>query len=648
MPGLFSELRPRPEPGALPAKLVVLAYVLLLGCRREVESSEDSAASAPTPDAPTEPAVPMPGPGWCSVDGWCWLQPDSHGSELRGVWAFAPDNAWAVGEGGLLVHWDGGAWSRVELDVERELVLHDVWAASPERLFVAAHDGSILSFDPRATPISEITRAEPNEMPKRSLWGSGANDIYALAPGVDYGGGQKYDAVLFHFDGSAWAEIEPGPLASAAVVCGSAADDVYVLGDFGQVARFDGQSWHKQQSPTSDWLFRDAWADANGLLAVAGADRLVERAGEAWTVGASTRGLPTDVAGEGAGLTAVTRFADGEIWAGSDGGSLLVWKHERWSATVLREGHAILDVATAGERLFAVGEAGTALVVERGEPWTVPVGTRRHSAHAITGLGEHVWVADEFNLWAFDGEHWTTHEVMPMTRALWPVSPTEVHLIGEFGYRRFDGQTMHPAELPHSQFHGEDVWASGSDDVWLAAREHLMHFDGQGWQAETIEVEAWDMHGGDDNLLVAGPSKGPRGDTGMVGIWAVARRSGGNWTVELDADDARLFVHAHAREGGVVLDSRGYGWLRSESGWSKIEPLPRANVANYSVMGVWMHDPTHIWAIEQDGAVWRYDGAQWQPERSDLREPRALGGSERYLLLGNADGSVARRFLSTP
>jgi hypothetical protein len=59
-------------------------------------------------------------------------------------------------------------------------------------------------------------------------------------------------------------------------VCGSAADNVYVLGDFGQLAHFDGQSWHKQQSPMSDWLFTDAWADER-LLAVANADRLIVR-----------------------------------------------------------------------------------------------------------------------------------------------------------------------------------------------------------------------------------------------------------------------------------------------------------------------------------------------------------------------------------
>jgi hypothetical protein len=625
---------------------VAISGAVLLGCQRAPESSGDSGADMPAMDATAaSPETPMAGPGWCSVDGWCWLEPDTHGNDLHGVWALAPDDAWAVGDRGMLVHWDGESWSRVGLDIDPELALHDVWAASSERLFVAASDGSVLSFDARTSPIGEITRHEPSKMPMRSLWGSSAQDVYALAPSIDYGGGQQHDARLFHYDGSTWTQVEPSPLATAAVVCGAAADDVFVLGDHGQVVHFDGQRWQPQQSPALEWLFRDAWADAHGLLAVAGDEHLVEHAQSKWSVGASTRGLPSDIAGEGARLTSVTRFSDGEIWAGSEGGSLLAWKDTRWSAAVLREGHAILDLATAGDQVFAVGEAGTSLVVPRGEPWAEPVGTRRRSVQAIAGLGEHVWVADESNLWHYDGARWTTHEIMSRTHTLWPVSPTEVHVIGELGYRRFDGQTMHAAELPHSSFAGQDVWASGSDDVWLAAREYLMHFDGQGWQAETIEVEAWDMHGGDDNLLVAGPRKQPN-DGSTPGVWAVARRSGGAWTVELEADDDRLLVHAHGREGGIAIDPWGYAWLRDASGWHGIDALPGAGVGNYQVVGVWMQDPTHIWAVEEGGTIYRHDGQKWSVEQSDMQSPRAIGASESYLLLGNSQGSVMRRLLA--
>jgi hypothetical protein len=220
-------------------------------------------------------------------------------------------------------------------------------------------------------------------------------------------------------------------------------------------------------------------------------------------------------------------------------------------------------------------------------------------------------------------------------------------LIGDFGYRRFDGQAMQVAEqLPHPQFTGEDVWASGSEDVWLAAGEHLMHFDGRAWQAETIEIEAKDLHGSrEDNLLVAGPREHAKDGSTGAGAWAVARRSGGAWTVELDAGEDDLFVRAHGREGGVAIDHAGHAWLRDASGWHEIETLVFDDTSRLRIIGAWMQDPTHIWAVSDGGVIYGYDGHAWHVEQSDMQMPRAIGASEKYLLLGNAQGSVMRRAL---
>jgi hypothetical protein len=639
----------------------VLACVVALGCPQSREDAAGEPANAivanetsevrePSESRENPSATPVPaGPGWCSADGWCWVDPDPHGNDLEGVWALAPDDAWAVGVNATVVHWDGEGWSRVAIDVAPGLDLHDVWAAGPERIFVAGHDGSVSSFDGRSTPIGEVERAEPSPtVPLRSLWGSSDHDAYALAPAL------HGDAMLFHYDGAAWTRVEPNPLATAAVVSGSAADDVFVFGDFGQVAHFDGRRWQQQRSPKREWLVHDAWVASVGenprAVAVAKDDRFVIHDGRKWKTGATTRGLATDIAGYGETLTAVTGTASGEIWAGTHWGSLLVWTEAQWSVAAHRKAFAILDLASAGDSIFAVGEAGTQLVLPRGQPWNQPIGPRRHAALAIGGLGEHVWVADELDLWHFDGHDWTARAIVSRTRALWPVSPTEVHLVGEYGYRRFDGETLHSATLlPHSHFEGEDVWAGGSDDVWIAAGESLMHFDGQGWQAHTIDVEARSIHGSAlDNLLVAGPRKQSIGESTRMGEWAVARCSGAAWTVELDVDDDRLFVRAHASEGGLAIDRYGRAWLRERGGWHEIESLPRSHIANYTILGAWMHGPTQIWAVDISGAIFHFDGQQWRVESSDLRRARAIGGTDSHVLVANSQGGVLRRSLPVP
>jgi hypothetical protein len=37
-------------------------------------------------------------------------------SELTGVWGRSASDVWVVGAGGLTLHWDGTAWSRVATD----------------------------------------------------------------------------------------------------------------------------------------------------------------------------------------------------------------------------------------------------------------------------------------------------------------------------------------------------------------------------------------------------------------------------------------------------------------------------------------------------------------------------------------------------
>src|SRR4051812_1884482 len=43
----------------------------------------------------------------CSVDGFCWELPTPQGETLRAARASAADNLWAVGDGGVALHYDG-------------------------------------------------------------------------------------------------------------------------------------------------------------------------------------------------------------------------------------------------------------------------------------------------------------------------------------------------------------------------------------------------------------------------------------------------------------------------------------------------------------------------------------------------------------
>ena len=43
------------------------------------------------------------------------------GTELLGIWGTAPDDVWAVGSAGTVLHWDGNQWSSIDSGVRSHL-----------------------------------------------------------------------------------------------------------------------------------------------------------------------------------------------------------------------------------------------------------------------------------------------------------------------------------------------------------------------------------------------------------------------------------------------------------------------------------------------------------------------------------------------
>src|SRR5215470_1860844 len=66
----------------------------------------------------------------CTMAHWCWLNPLPQGNPLFAVNGVAPDDAWAVGPAGTLLHFDGSRW--IPVDPGGDLLLEDVWAVSAD------------------------------------------------------------------------------------------------------------------------------------------------------------------------------------------------------------------------------------------------------------------------------------------------------------------------------------------------------------------------------------------------------------------------------------------------------------------------------------------------------------------------------------
>jgi hypothetical protein len=314
------------------------------------------------------------------------------GTTLLAVSAVAPDDGWAVGGSGdpidpphaLYERWDGAAWTAVEgpnpgsivnqlLGVD-EISAADAWAVG--RTDDGGGDGPLLvHYDGAAWTALDA----PADLTGRLLGvsASGSADVWAVGSTGDPALGTER-AIALHFDGTAWTQVDilsaiGGGPSRLVAVSSLAPDDVWAIGTHHtapSILHFDGSAWRSFGIVTRGVLEGlaavapdDIWAVGSSIQHFAG-DTWVERgtvrrdgillgiaaltAQDVWAVGARQ---PV----EGASKALVMRW-NGGAWSIVPGGHA-AGQVRLTAVTAVPEG-TILAVGSrdteAGRRTFAV------------------------------------------------------------------------------------------------------------------------------------------------------------------------------------------------------------------------------------------------------------------------------------------------------
>lgn len=240
--------------------------------------------------------------------GWAQEKPPST-QHLRAVWGSAPDDIWAVGLAGLILHYDGSAWQKVASPVG--LGLEAVWGASADDVYAAGQSGSIIHWDGMRWSIAASQTTEH----LRGVFGRADTDVWAVG-----GGG-----VIMRQSGLAWAEVAIAPLElddgstrlitdTLHAVWGVASDDVWAVGANGQIVHWDGETWTSRDPQLGITLRGIYGLASDDVWAVGNEGHILHYDGEAWTPWAS---------GSVATLYAIHGDGQGQVYAVGDLGTIL-------------------------------------------------------------------------------------------------------------------------------------------------------------------------------------------------------------------------------------------------------------------------------------------------------------------------------------
>jgi hypothetical protein len=190
----------------------------------------------------------------------CQVEGGATGAVL-GLWGSAWNDVFAVGEDGLILHYDGTAWQ--SMDSGTELTIKGVWGLSGSDVFAVGDEGLILHYDghswsPVASPWTEGSLL--------GIWGLSADDLYAVGE----------SGTILHFNGSSWTAYSSGTATDATgrstdFVCvwGSSAEDVWVGSFDGTMPHYDGTEWSYPRSTTKP-IFALSGTGPEDIFAVGG------------------------------------------------------------------------------------------------------------------------------------------------------------------------------------------------------------------------------------------------------------------------------------------------------------------------------------------------------------------------------------------
>lgn len=222
--------------------------------------------------------------------------------DLSAVWIESPESAWAVGDAGTVLRWDGHAqvWLPVALASRRQ-ELHTVWGYPEGGIWIGGRR-CLIQYQP-GNGGSTLTHTELTVV---SVWGSGPDDIWFLCSG----------RTVLHWNGTSCQIMElPGEDDDEFyAIAGSAPDeDIWIAGLSGLLLRGDWEGWNVVDSGTEATLSGVCALGPDEVWTTTNAGQLRRWNGSRWSVEAFS------AFGYLSGLCHV----DGVIWAVGAGGVVL-------------------------------------------------------------------------------------------------------------------------------------------------------------------------------------------------------------------------------------------------------------------------------------------------------------------------------------
>ena len=523
-------------------------------------------------------------PVLCNAHGWCWQFPRPQGNTLNAVLSFESGEAWAVGEAGTLLYFDGDVWELLDSGTESDL--NDIAGTGPDDIWSAGKQGTFLHWNgSRWQSMPSSTSID-----LQGLFVDSAKNAWTVGRAGFLGRWSFQDDKLQHIASPSNKDLY--------AIWGAAEDRIWAVGQSGTLLEWDGLQWSSLNELPTNANFYDIWGSDSNDIWVVGDREFYHKEGSTW------QSQPPNSAGL---VYAIHGSSPANVRAIGIDGFTWHWNGSEWSLELESGGSDFKDISVPRQSWFwSVGARGVIFL-------RILSGWYRMATKVLESLSfsaacfnseDDIWIASNSfsSMQHFDGKNlgnFYPDENMRVSdlacfgsNNVWAVGP-------QGGFLRWQGQSWTKTSGPSTgNLTGlwgiqDNIWAVGGNGTllhWLESRGSWVELDVPSDQDlkgifGTAPDDIW-VVGSTGTLLhyngiqwnnVTSPS-----EVNLNGVWAVSKNDA--WIIDAS---------------GKIFRWNGSDWqLQFDSG-----------IEQKAISGL---GPNDVWTAGLDGSVFHFDGDKWQ------------------------------------
>jgi hypothetical protein len=178
------------------------------------------------------------GSNWKDYD-WNYFQSQGFTAyPLNAIWGSSPEDIWAVGQRGTLVHWDGEKWEKVDLSLPEDFIFWDIHGTDSDDVYAAGNveNKEFILFHYDGMEWTKFLKGRSGASYQNTVYTATESLTYLLE--IDNYKIKNTNVELFTI---------PGQTAVMYKIRGSGSNNIVAAGEFGEVFHYNGSSWSKAE-----------------------------------------------------------------------------------------------------------------------------------------------------------------------------------------------------------------------------------------------------------------------------------------------------------------------------------------------------------------------------------------------------------------